>query len=90
VANDGDEVGGAATVKPIESIEYGGFNPATGRPDAAPLPQQEPARAADKLRYDGGPEEGTSGALVSSAASNAVPGIRYDGGPEEGTSVPTP
>jgi hypothetical protein len=37
-------------------------------------------------RYDGGPEEGTSGALSSGADSSAVPGIRYDGGPEEGTS----
>jgi hypothetical protein len=33
-------------------------------------------------RYDGGPEEGTSGALFS----GVQPGIRYDGGPEEGTS----
>src|ERR671914_617873 len=39
VANDGDEVGSPAAVRPIESIEYGGFNPATGRPDAAPPPE---------------------------------------------------
>jgi hypothetical protein len=31
-------------------------------------------------RYDGGPEEGTRGAVVVHSA-----GTRYDGGPEEGT-----
>jgi hypothetical protein len=67
VANDGDEVAGSATV----------------RPDAAPLPQQGLSGAVDKLRYDGGPDEGTSGAV---AAAAPTPGIRYDGGPEEGTS----
>ena len=36
-------------------------------------------------RYDGGPEEGTRGALSSAAPSTAVPSARYDGGPEEGT-----
>ena len=35
------------------------------------------------IRYDGGPEEGTRGALSSTATS--VAGVRYDGGPEEGT-----
>ena len=37
------------------------------------------------MRYDGGPEEGTRGALSSDASSNALPGTRYDGGPEEGS-----
>jgi hypothetical protein len=36
-------------------------------------------------RYDGGPEEGSRGALSPAASSNAVPSIRYDGGPEEGS-----
>jgi hypothetical protein len=40
---------------------------------------------AGSTRYDGGPEEGTRGALSPGAPSNAVPGTRYDGGPEEGT-----
>ena len=39
------------------------------------------------VRYDGGPEEGTSGALSSGVASSAAPGIRYDGGPEEGMAA---
>ena len=42
---------------------------------------------AGSTRYDGGPEEGTRGALSSRAASNAAPGVRYDGGPNEGTAA---
>jgi hypothetical protein len=62
VANDIDEVTGTSSAKTFESINYGGFNPATGRPDAAPLPQQEhPLQSqVGGLRYDGGPEEGTA------------------------------
>ena len=37
------------------------------------------------MRYDGGPEEGSRGALSTEASSNAVAGTRYDGGPEEGS-----
>jgi hypothetical protein len=44
---------------------------------------------AGSTRYDGGPEEGTRGALSSRAASNAAPGVRYDGGPNEGTAALT-
>ena len=35
-------------------------------------------------RYDGGPEEGTRGAVPA-----RQPGVRYDGGPEEGTAALT-
>jgi hypothetical protein len=79
LANDGDDIGGSATARPVESINYGGFNPATGRPDAAPLPQRSLDGAAQVQRYDGGPEEGISG--VSSAAPapagerNTFPGL---------------
>jgi hypothetical protein len=49
--------------------------------------------AAGSTRYDGGPEEGTRGALTQRSAPatfdpNSIkesPGVRYDGGPEEGT-----
>jgi hypothetical protein len=36
--NKADEAAGAGFIEPIHSIDYGGFNPGTGRPDAAPLP----------------------------------------------------
>ena len=81
LANDEDQVsGGAASARPIESINYGGFNPATGRPDAPAVQQQSQTPGT---RYDGGPEEGTRGAISTPAPQ--APGTRYDGGPEEGT-----
>jgi hypothetical protein len=85
LANDTDEVGGTSSAAPIGHINYGGFNPATGRPESAPLPRTQVQAPASSTRYDGGPEEGTRGALSSNTSSNAVPGTRYDGGPEEGS-----
>jgi hypothetical protein len=55
-------------------------NPAT---KAAPAVQQQPQTQAG-TRYDGGPDEGTRGAVFSPPAA----GSRYDGGPEEGTRGP--
>ena len=73
LANDDDQVSvGTSTAKPIESINYGGFNPATG------APQQE---LPPGTRFDGGPDEGTRGILPATPA----PGTRFDGGPDEGT-----
>jgi hypothetical protein len=39
LAGDSNEAGGTSTAKPSHSINYGGFNPTTGRPDSAPLPR---------------------------------------------------
>jgi hypothetical protein len=47
----------------------------------AVLPQ---AQTPAGTRYDGGPDEGTRGAVTSPPAA----GSRYDGGPEEGTRGP--
>jgi hypothetical protein len=46
----------------IPHINYGGFNPATGRPESAPPQREQALRNSGGIRYDGGPEEGTSGA----------------------------
>jgi hypothetical protein len=89
VANDSDEVADTSSAQAIESLRYGEFNPGTGRPESAPLPQRRLDGAADAprqihppgQRYDGGPEEGTRGIVPTSPP----PGTRYDGGPEEGT-----
>jgi len=79
LANDDDQVSGGATSAPsAESINYGGFNPATGRPDAV---QQE---LPPGTRFDGGPDEGTRGIQAEPVA----PGTRFDGGPDEGTRGP--
>lgn len=96
VANDDDT--GTTSASPTGQINYGGFNPATGRPDSAPLPQRDAQAPSDVTRYDGGPEEGSRGIQQSSAASAApvyvnpstgYPSTRYDGGPEEGTAAPS-
>jgi hypothetical protein len=79
LATDRDQVTGTSSATALEPINYGGFNPATGRPDAARLPQpQQPLGT----RFDGGPEEGTRGIVAT-----RQPGVRYDGGPEEGTGA---
>jgi hypothetical protein len=85
VANDGEEVASTSSAESIESINYGGFNPATGRPDAAPsvAQQAQPQALPGATRYDGGPEEGTRG--MTQQRLVPAPGTRYDGGPEEGT-----
>lgn len=88
LATDNDEISGTTSARPAESINYGGFNPSTGRPNAAPLPQDSVALPTRKLdgatdvpRYDGGPEEGTRGVVPVPPASS-----RPDGGPEEGAT----
>jgi hypothetical protein len=66
-ATNGDDPG-ASSARPIESINYGGFNPGTGRPDSALQPHRTgelPARkldgATDVPRHDGGPQESPNG-----------------------------
>jgi hypothetical protein len=57
----------------------------TGLSAAAPV--SAPAQAAPGVRYDGGPEEGSSGIRTSNSFATSPPaGVRYDGGPEEGSS----
>jgi hypothetical protein len=78
LANDDDQVtGNASSAQPAQSINYGGFNPATGKPvQAETLPSG--------TRFDGGPDEGTRGIHADVPA----PGTRFDGGPDEGTRGP--
>jgi hypothetical protein len=101
LASDEDQLSDTSSAPPIGQLNYGGFNPATGRPESAPLPQQEhPLRSRlgtsqsdapiTGSRYDGGPDEGTRGAVKDYSKNSATgdvppPGTRYDGGPEEGT-----
>ena len=82
VANDDDT--GTTSASPTGQINYGGFNPATGRPDSVPLPQRDAQAPSDTTRFDGGPEEGSRG-IVAQPTSSAG---RYDGGPDEGTRGP--
>jgi hypothetical protein len=68
----------SAQVQPGQ-LNYGGFNPATGRPDTV---QQKTLPAG--TRFDGGPDEGTRGPK----AAVLPEGTRFDGGPDEGTRGP--
>jgi hypothetical protein len=80
VANDDETANIAprsAQLQPQE-LNYGGFNPATGRPSV----QQETLPPG--TRFDGGPDEGTRGIQAQPVA----PGTRFDGGPDEGTRGP--
>jgi hypothetical protein len=88
LSTDSDEVAGTSSAGEVAPINHGGFSPATGRPESAPLPQHERLlpRRIGSTRYDGGPEEGTRGLALRDSTQGA--GIRYDGGPEEGTSGP--
>jgi hypothetical protein len=98
VAND-DESAGTSSASQIESIDYGGFNPATGRPLAAPLPQSEAQAPAGTTRYDGGPEEGSRGMSAKDYGQNSATGEvapvpaqpdtpRFGGGAEESQRGP--
>ena len=69
VANDDDTA--TTSASPTGQIDYGGFNPTTGRPDSAPLPQRDAQAPSDTTRFDGGPEEGSRGIQQPSAASAA-------------------
>jgi hypothetical protein len=85
VANDDEQISTSGAGSSVQSLRYGGFNPATGRPEAAPLPQREhPFQSRPgTTRYDGGPEEGTRAIVPVAPAAPLT--SRYDGGPEEGT-----
>ena len=91
LAGDSDQVGSTSAARPIESTNYRDFDVPPGRewmlpngtPDRA-LSDSQP-KVVTGSRYDGGPEEGTRGAVSPGAPSNDVPGTRYDGGPEEGS-----
>jgi hypothetical protein len=91
VANDDDEAASTGSVQAIpaspspEAVSPGTDRSYTGSAPARKLDGAtdigRTAPAAPGTRYDGGPEEGTRGAITAPVA----PGTRYDGGPDEGT-----
>jgi hypothetical protein len=84
LATDEDELS-SATSRPIESISYGGFNPATGRPESAPLPQRESQGPSGTTLER---ELQKFGLTPEQAVKEALPGVNRWGGPEEGTRGP--
>src|SRR5919109_5229109 len=72
LASDEDQTGTSSSTAPTGQLNYGRlYNPATGRPYAAPLPKREAETPTTGSRYDGGPDEGTRGIQHSSAAPGA-------------------
>jgi hypothetical protein len=67
-------------VSPCSDRSYSGSAPTRKLDGSTDIPRST-APVAPGTRYDGGPEEGTRGAITSPPA----PGTRYDGGPDEGT-----
>jgi hypothetical protein len=67
-------------VSPGSDRSYSGAAP-TRKLDGSTDLGRTTAPVAPGTRYDGGPEEGSRGAIAEPVA----PGTRYDGGPEEGT-----
>jgi hypothetical protein len=66
-------------VSPGSDRSYSGQAPTRKLDGSTDLGRTAPVTPG--TRYDGGPEEGTRGAIAEPPA----PGTRYDGGPEEGT-----
>lgn len=60
LAGHDDQDASTSEAQPIGQINYGGFNPATGRPDSAPPPQQEQPLETGR-RQGGAPDEGLRG-----------------------------
>ena len=67
----------------VLALTLGGSDANTAGSSVSELPasRSDNRSAEPGTRYDGGPEEGTRGAV----AAPSSPGTRYDGGPEEGT-----
>jgi hypothetical protein len=91
VANDSVSVSTAGTAQPAGEIRYGGMNPATGRPETAPLPQRRLDGTTDTgLRYNGGPNEGSAdiapanNAPARSTERQAFPGQAQQAGEVSG------
>jgi hypothetical protein len=82
LANDSDQVSSTSAAKPIESIRYGDFNPATGRPESAGSIRSDRSAREQDLRHL------RAGGVARQP--NVAPDTRYDGGPEEGTADVTP
>jgi hypothetical protein len=67
----------AATAAIVLALAIGGSSHKNGGTPVTPGTHQ----LGPDVRYDGGPEEGSSNAAASG------PNVRYDGGPEEGSAA---
>jgi hypothetical protein len=61
IASDESQLSDTTSAAPTGHINYGDFNPATGRPEPAPQAKREVQAPVGSTRSDGGPEEGSRG-----------------------------
>jgi hypothetical protein len=76
-----DDDTGAISASPTGQINYGGFNPATGSPDSAPLPQRDAQAPSDT---------GRSTPEVYVNPSTGYPSTLHDGSPKGGAREVAP
>jgi hypothetical protein len=65
LASTDQQLSDTSSAAPIGHLNYGEFNPATGRPQSAPLPRTQAQPASPATRPDGGPEESAVAATLS-------------------------
>jgi hypothetical protein len=70
VANDTNQASKSGTASSVQSLRYGGFNPATGKPESAPLPTL-PAHPPIS-QSGGGVDEGTSSGVKDYSLNSAT------------------
>jgi hypothetical protein len=71
LATDNEQTAGTSQAAPLGGINYGVFNPGTGRPGSAPVPQRETAAPVTGSRYDGASDEGTRGPATAGSPANS-------------------
>jgi hypothetical protein len=67
VASDTNQVSKSGAASSVQSLRYGGFNPATGQPESAPLPAHPPISQSG-----GGVDEGTSSGVKDYSLNSAT------------------
>ena len=72
VANDTDQASKSGAASSVQSLRYGGFNPATGRPESVPLPARTLPAHPPISQIGGGVDEGTSGAVKDYGLNSAT------------------
>ena len=93
-----DEIRDTSPAASLGQLNYGGYNPAVGRPQSAPQPKREAPAPSTGSRNDGGATQGTRGPVKDYSKNSATgdyhsapapsPNTRPDGGPAEGARSP--
>jgi hypothetical protein len=72
VASDTNQVTKSGAASSVQSLRYGGFNPATGQPESAPLPARPLPAHPPISQSGGGVDEGTSSGVKDYSLNSAT------------------